>query len=222
MSKKLVIFGNGQIGEIAHFYFTRDTEYEVVAFSADREFISESVYHGLPVIPFDEVEQKFPPNQCEIFVALSYSKLNLHRKDKFALVKAKGYSCPSYVSSKASYWPDNLAIGRNCFILENVVIQPFAKIGDNVTIWSGSHIGHHSTIGDHSFITSQVIVSGGVQIGQRCFIGVNATLRDHIVIGDECVIGAGALIMANTEKEGVYTCPSANRATIPSSRIRSL
>jgi sugar O-acyltransferase (sialic acid O-acetyltransferase NeuD family) len=222
MSKKLVIYGNGQIGEIAHFYFTRDTDYEVVAFTADREFVTEPIYHGLPVIPFDELDQQYPPGSCELFVALSYSKLNTHRMNKFNLVREKGYECASYISSKAAFWPDNLKIGANCFILENVVVQPFVEIGDNVTIWSGSHIGHHSFIGNHSFITSQVVVSGGVRIGERCFIGVNATLRDHIEIGDECVVGAGALIMASTDSAGVYTCTAANKASIPSSKIRSL
>lgn len=222
MTSKLIIYGNGQIGEIAHFYFTRDTKYDIVAFTADREFITDSTYKGLPVIPFDELEQQHPPESCKLFVALSYSKVNRQRMEKFNLVKSKGYSCVSYVSSKASFWPDDLHVGENCFILENVVIQPFVKIGNNVTVWSGTHLGHHCTIGDHSFITSQVVISGGVQVGERCFIGVNATLRDHIVVGDDCVIGAGSLIMANTDSSGVYICTASNRAAVPSHKLRSL
>jgi len=222
MNKRLVIYGNGQMGEIAHFYFTRDTKYDVVAFTADREFVASESFQGLPVIPFDELEQTYPADSCEIFVALSYSKINSLRMEKFNLVRENGYECASYISSKASWWPDDLNMGANCFILENVVVQPFVKIGDNVTIWSGSHVGHHSVIGAHSFITSQVIISGGVRIGERCFIGVNATLRDHIDIGDECVIGAGALVMGNTEAGGVYSGTATSRAAIPSSRIRSI
>lgn len=113
-------------------------------------------------------------------------------------------------------------IGENCFILEDNTIQPFVTIGNNVTLWSGNHIGHHSVISDHCFIASHVVVSGGVEIGERSFIGVNATLRDHIKIGECCVIGAGAIILADAEAEGVYVGQGTERAKIPSSRLRKI
>ena len=51
-------------------------------------------------------------------------------------------------------------IGENCFIFEDNTIQPFVKIGDDVVLWSGNHIGHHAEIGDHCFISSHVVISG--------------------------------------------------------------
>ena len=111
-------------------------------------------------------------------------------------------------------------IGENCFILEDNTIQPFVSIGNNVTLWSGNHIGHHSTIHDHCFIASHVVISGGVEIDESCFIGVNATLRDHIKVGAKCVIGAGALLLADTEPEGVYMGQATERAKVPSTRLR--
>ncbi len=66
--------------------------------------------------------------------------------------------------------------------------QPFVSIGNNVTLWSGNHIGHHSTT-ITVFLTSLIVVSGGVVIEEQSFIGVNATLRDHITIGSRCVVG---------------------------------
>ena len=64
-----------------------------------------------------------------------------------------GYSLVSYVSSKAILWP-NVEIGENCFVMEGSIIQPFARIGDDVTIGPGNRIGHHSVIGDHCFLAS--------------------------------------------------------------------
>jgi UDP-3-O-[3-hydroxymyristoyl] glucosamine N-acyltransferase len=113
-------------------------------------------------------------------------------------------------------------IGDNCFIFEDNTIQPFVTIGSNVTLWSGNHIGHHSTIKDHCFIASHVVVSGGVEIGECTFIGVNATLRDHIKIGERCVIGAGALLLADAEPEGVYIGAGTERSKVPSSRLRRI
>ena len=63
-----------------------------------------------------------------------------------------------------------------------------------MTLWSGNHIGHHSTIGDHTFVSSHVVISGMCTIGARCFFGVNATFRDNCSIGDEVFVGMGASV----------------------------
>src|SRR5512139_2205990 len=114
-----------------------------------------------------------------------------------------GYTLGHYVRSRCSYLA-HTPPGDNCFILEDNTIQPFVTIGNNVTLWSGNHIGHDATIEDHCFITSHVVVSGYVRIGTRTFIGVNATLRNSITIAPQTLIGAGAIIMKNTKPKGVY------------------
>lgn len=221
MKKPLLIFGTGDIAQLAHLYFSTDSGYEVVAFTVDAAYLAESTFCGLPVIAFEEVSELYAPDQYDLFVALSYLKLNQVRKEKYLAAKELGYRIASYVSSRATVLNDG-RIGENCFIFENNTIQPFVTIGNNVTLWSGNHIGHHSTIKDHCFIASHVVVSGGVEIGEQCFIGVNATLRDHIKIGEKCVIGAGTLILADVEPEGVYIGQASERANIPSSRLRNI
>lgn len=218
--KKLIIFGTGDIAELANFYFSSDSDYEVTAFTVDGEFIDEETYCDLPVVSFEDVQLKYPPKSFQMFIALSYSKLNQIRKDKYFQAKEKGYTLASYVSSHASVL--NNKIGENCFILEDNTIQPFVTIGDNVTLWSGNHIGHHSTIKDHTFLASHIVVSGGVEIGESCFIGVNATLRDHIKIGKKCVLGAGTLILHDTEPFGLYPGQETMRSEKPSTKIKSL
>jgi sugar O-acyltransferase (sialic acid O-acetyltransferase NeuD family) len=173
------------------------------------------------LLAFDEVVHSFPPSENNFFVALGYSKLNQIRKKKYLEAKQLGYRLTSFVSAKACVLTQN-PVGDNSFILENNTIQPFVTVGNNVTLWSGNHIGHHSTIGDHSFIASHVVVSGGVVIGEQCFIGVNATLRDHIRIGDRCVIGAGALMLADAAQDGLYAEQGTPRSRVPSSRLKSL
>ena len=221
MKKPLVIFGAGDIAQLAHFYFSADSGYEVVAFTVDSSYRAENTFCDLPVIAFEELDKQYRPEKYAVFIALSYSKLNALRKEKYLAVKALGYQLASFVSSRATVLNDG-RIGDNCFILENNTIQPFVTIGNNVTLWSGNHIGHHSTIKDHCFIASHAVISGGVEIGEQCFIGVNATLRDHINIGDKCVIGAGALLLADAEPEGVYMGAATERSRIPSSRLRGI
>lgn len=221
MKKPLVIFGSGDIAQLAHYYFSTDSNYEVVAFTVDAAYLTASELCGLPVVPFEDVVRHYLPEANELFVALSYSKLNQTRKEKYLAAKALDYKLASYVSSHATVLNED-RLGDNCFILEDNTIQPFVSIGNNVTLWSGNHIGHHSTIHDHCFIASHVVVSGGVEIDESCFIGVNATLRDHIRVGEKCVIGAGALLLADAEPEGVYIGQATERAKVPSSRLRTI
>lgn len=193
MTRPLVIFGSAEIAELARFYFENDSDYRVVAFTVDDAFVEADHFQGLPLVPFSLVAKSFPPEKNDMHVALSYGRLNQLRQEKYEQAKAAGYVLASYLCSKSVTWPD-LSIGDNCFILENQTIQPTVRIGNNVMIWSGNHVGHGSVIGDHVYIASHVVISGHCKIGRRCFVGVNATLKDFISIGDDCFVGMAASI----------------------------
>jgi sugar O-acyltransferase (sialic acid O-acetyltransferase NeuD family) len=221
MKKPLVIFGAGDIAQLAHYYFSHDSDYEVVGFTVDAAYITAETLFDQPVVAFEKIAEHFPPATHDLFVALSYSKLNQIRKEKYLAAKELGYRLASYISSHATVLNDH-KIGDNCFILEDNTLQPFTTIGNNVTLWSGNHIGHHSTIHDHCFVASHIVISGGVTLEESCFVGVNATIRDHVTIGSKCVIGAGALIMANAEPEGVYIGAPTERSRVPSTRLKKI
>ena len=130
--------------------------------------------------------------------------MNALRRQKCIDVRNRGYALASYVSPRATTF-STLVYGWNCFILEDNTIQPFATIGNGVTLWSGNHIGHHSRIGDFVFVSSHVVVSGGVTIGEQTFVGVNSTLNDHIAIGARCIIGSGSLVASDLSDESVVS-----------------
>jgi sugar O-acyltransferase (sialic acid O-acetyltransferase NeuD family) len=219
---KIVIFGCGDIAQLAHFYFSTDSPHEVVGFTVDAAFLpAESRFCDLPVVAFEEVESRFPASGHLMFVALSYNQVNKLRAAKFEAAKLLGYRLASYVSSRASVLTRE-PIGENAFVLEDNTVQPFARIGSNVTLWSGNHIGHHSVIDDHVFIASHVVVSGRVTVGSHCFLGVNATIRNAVTIGQGCVIGMGASILADCEPDGLYAATGTERARIPASKLRKL
>ena len=207
---RVVVFGTGDIARLALYYFSHDSDHEVVAFTVDEEYLDGSEFEGRPLVGFRSIVGRYPPGENAAFVALSYARMNQVRAEKFAAMREAGYKLLSYVSSRCSYLTEH-AVGANCFILEDNTIQPFARIGDDVTLWSGNHIGHHSRIDDHCFITSHVVVSGNCRIGRYCFIGVNATLRNGLAIGEATLVGAGATIMHDTEERSVYVPPRAVR-----------
>ena len=201
--KELVIFGLGDLGQIANYYFESDSEYEVVAFTAHNLYVKGRFFEGKKVVPFEILEDEFNKNNVEIFIAISYSNMNMDRERIFHEVKSKGYELASYISSRCQYLSAHLP-GENSFILENNVIQPFVHISDNVTLWSGNHIGHHSTINSHNFISSHVVVSGNCTIHSNCFLGVNATITHGVNIRQKTLVGAGVIMTKDSQEEEVY------------------
>ena len=200
---EIVIVGSSVTARLAHYYFTRDSEHSIAAFTVDREYLSGDSFLGFPLIDFAEVVDRYPPDKYLMFVALGYAKMNKLRAAKYYQAKELGYSLVSYVSSRCTFLTDN-PVGDNCFILEDNTIQPFVQIGNDVTLWSGNHIGHDAVIEDHCFLASHIVVSGFTHIKPYCFLGVNATLRNAITIAPETLIGAGAIIMKDTVEQGVY------------------
>lgn len=199
----VIIFGIGNIAEVAYYYLLNDTSCNVVSFTLEKEYIKETTNKfGLPVVPFEDLEKLYPPHEYLLFAPCSGTNLNKFRERIYNEGKHKGYSFYTYISSKASIFTKN--IGENCFILEDNTIQPYTKIGNNCILWSGNHIGHHSIIEDHVFITSHVVVSGMCLVKKYCYIGVNASLRDNITLEEGSVVGMGASITKNTDGYAIY------------------
>lgn len=200
---KVIIFGNLDTAELAHWYLQNDSSYEVVAFTVHKEFRNEESFNGLPLIDFDDIEKIYSPNEYMLFAPMTGKNMNRNREKVYFEGKKKGYNFISYISSKATICGNE--IGENCFILEDNTIQPFTKIGNNVVLWSGNHIGHHGEIKDHVFFTSHVVMSGHCVINSYSFFGVNSTIRDYTIIEEGTLLAMGAnLVNQETEKWGVY------------------
>lgn len=219
--KPVVIFGTGELAQLAHFYFGHDSAREVAAFTVDAAYAREPSHLGLPLVPFESLPDRYPPEAVDLFVAIGYTQLNAVREARCGQARALGYTLASYVSSRASTWPD-LRVGENCLIMEGNVFQPFVSVGDGVIMFAGSVVSHHVTIGDWAFIGSEVTISGGVSIGSRSFLGVNSTIREHLRVGANCIVGAGALILADTPDGSGFIATGTKDSGIPSRRLRSL
>lgn len=200
---KVIVFGIQDFAELAHYYLTNDSVHEVVAFSVNAQYLPEEpTFKGLPVVAFEEIALHFPPSEYHFFAPMAPVKMNRLREEIYHAIKAKGYEMISYVSSKATVF--NNPIGDNCFILEDNTIQPFTTIGNNVILWSGNHIGHHSVIKDHIMFTSHVVMSGHCTIENYATLGVNATIRDGVTIAEGTFVAMAASIIKNTEAWGLY------------------
>lgn len=203
-NKKLIIVGAGEFAMIAYEYFTHDSDYDVEAFSVEKKYLEQKTLCDKPVVEFESLDNIYPAKEYDVFVGVPATQLNRLRTRLYNEVKAKGYKCATYVSSRAFVWR-NVKVGENCFIFENNTVQPFVEIGNNVVLWSGNHIGHRSVIEDNCFISSHAVVSGYCRIGKSCFVGVNATFNDKVTVAESCIVASASLVSKNlTECERIY------------------
>jgi sugar O-acyltransferase (sialic acid O-acetyltransferase NeuD family) len=217
----VVIFGTGMMARRLWAYFEKDSDDEVVAFTVDGEHLNERSLLGLPVVPFEELENGFPPGTCEICVSVGYRDVNQARARACERCLARGYTLASYISSIAHRFEPSTIGTSNTLLLERVTVQPFATVGDDV-ILMGCSVGHEATVGDHCFIAGGAVVGGGATIGPYCFVGMNATIRNEITIAPRCVIGAGAVIKEDTEEGEVYSARATEPLGIKSWDLRDL
>jgi len=218
MKPRVVVFGNTSFASLAAYCLTHDSPYQVTAFTVDRAYIGSGSHEGLPVVAFDELANDYPPAEVRLLIPLGYHAINGLRRDRYLAAKALGYEFISYVSSRASTWPD-LQVGENCLIYEHAIIQPYARIGDNVIIRSGAHISHHCQVGDHAFVAAGVTLGGNVSLGEQAFVGLGAVLRDGVTIAPRTFIGAGAVVVGNTDTDGVYVGNPARKLDKTAGRV---
>ena len=215
--RKVVLYGREELAHLAWYCLGHDSACEVVAFTvAAAEMPSsaadgEARLHGLPLVPFEDLEARFPPETHALLIAIGPHQVNGPRAARFAEGAAKGYRFASYVSSRAHTWPD-LEIGPGCMIFENAVVEPFSRIGANSILRANVHVSHDGEVGDHVFLAPRVAMAGKCRVGDRCFLGVNATLRDGVAIAPGCVVGAGAVVARAPEPDGLYVGVPARRA----------
>ena len=208
------------MAQVARVYIERHGADRIVGFTVDAAFKNSDSFEGYPLVAWEEIESRFPPEAVRLLGPLTYRRLNEIRRDRFRDGRARGYKFASFIHPNSHIYSES--IGENCFILENNVIQPFASIGDNAIIWSGNHIGHHVTIGNHCFVASQVGIAGDTKIGEQCHIAGQVGITHGLTIGDRCVMLNAAFVYKNLPNDTVIVGRPGEVQRFPSSRVRHL
>ena len=202
MAEKLIIYGGGPFAKLMHYYLSVDTQYNVSGFTIDEEYMTEDHIGKLSVVPFESVEEEFPPDTYKMLVAIGYRRMR-NRPILFNKAKFKGYSFINYINSHAIVY-DDLKLGGNNIILGNVNIEPGVVIGDNNIIWSDTLLGHNLILGNHNYISAKCLMAGDIAIGDLCFIGNGVTSINNLKIEDEVHVFPGAVLFKDAQKDGKY------------------
>lgn len=199
--RPLVIFGASSMAKVAHFYFSRDSDYRVLAFTVDASHNEGGPLLGLPVVDFEQVERVYPPAGHDLFIAVGPSRMNALREGRFAEAKRKGYRLASYVSPRAVLAS---RVGENSFVADMVVINPFVSIGDDNFFYDGVICSNESTIGSHCYFSPRSYVGTFCSVGNNSVLGVGSILKPGVVVARQTLVGASCYITADTEEGGVY------------------
>ena len=216
---QIVMFGAGKVADVIYRHIRNSGTHSVEAFTTDAAHLPESeTFHNKPIVPFEDIIERYPPERFQMLIAIGYHELNAARKAKYDEAKAKGYRFASYISPRAGVG-DWLEAGNNSIVLDNAVIEPGVRIGNNVVIWSGALIGHHSTIGDHSWIAGNATFGGSANLGARSFVGLAATIGHEVELGEQSFVGAGALITKCSDAKSVFIESSTDLFRLDSERF---
>lgn len=187
MKEQLCIIGANETAERVLMFCERYHLYDVVGFAVDKSYIKDDKFHNRPVWPIEELDQYIDKNTCKVFVALFWNHLNGDRRRLYERMKLSKWSFANIISPLASV---RGSIGENCWIMDYVVIQEGARVGNNVIIADFVLVGNCSKIYDHCFLGARCSVMGSAIIGEQTFIGVCATIFDFVRVGRKCLVGA--------------------------------
>jgi sugar O-acyltransferase (sialic acid O-acetyltransferase NeuD family) len=218
---KVIIFGTGRGADTAFRYLSKDSPHEVCAFTVEAQYMRAASFLGRPVFEYESLASRLSSDDYEMFVPLGFQEMNGLRAAKYLDAKRKGYRFISYVNSRC-YALEGMTVGENCFILDSQIVNLDVTIGNNVTMWSGNHIGDRTVIGDHVWIASHVSLAGDVTVGESCFIGVNASVSNNVHLAPRTFVGANVLIAQNTAPDSVHIAPTAKQVSIPSTKFLSM
>jgi sugar O-acyltransferase (sialic acid O-acetyltransferase NeuD family) len=198
---KLLIYGNGKMAKMLYPYLKK--EYDVLSFIVEEKYIKDLSFLDVPVMPYENLEKLYAPEEHLIIIAVGYAEMNLIRERKYFELKKLGYEFINYIHPSV-YFPESMSIGDNNIVMEYVSIHPYSSIGAGNFISSNSNIGHDCIIGNFNWINSGVSLAGGVTVNNNCVLGINSTVSHGVFIENECFIGATCIITQNTEKKEVY------------------
>lgn len=206
----VVIFGTGSFPTTMAELIRDEGDLEPVAFCVDREYLSAHDHEGLPVAAFDEVAVRFPPRAVRVLVPLGYLRMTAFRAETCARFEALGYRLTPWISRRANVW-SRLDAGPNTIIMPGATVLPYATFGRDVTVRANAVVSHHCQLEDHVTLANGVVLGGEVRIGHHSFLGLGAVVKHGSSVAPFTLVGAGAVVVADTEEDGVYVGVPARR-----------
>lgn len=116
--------------------------------------------------------------------------------------RIEGHSSIGTRPEHKSFWADDslhgVSIGKNCIIREFTTINSGTnrktKVGDNVVLLRGSHVGHDAIVSDKANISCNVLLGGHSFVGEGANLGLGAIVHQFRAIGPYSMTGMGSVV----------------------------
>lgn len=205
--KPLVIFGTGRLADLV-FNLLGNKSNSVKAFTLDREYIDARTHFSKVVIPYDEVMNRYPPDEFNMFCAVGYKDMRM-RKSIYERIKNDGYKLINIIGEKISS-TNEMILGDNNLIFNGAYIGSNGIIGNNNIMRPMMYLGHLHNVGDHNYFAPGCNIGGNCSIGNLNFIGIGSTILDSKKIGNEVLVAGGSVVVKDCKDFTLYAGNPAN------------
>jgi sugar O-acyltransferase (sialic acid O-acetyltransferase NeuD family) len=206
----VIIFGINRFASAFAELLRDEGDLEPVAFCVDRAYVEGPQHEGLPLVPLDEITNRFAPTRHRALVPLGFSRMMALRAEACRRLEELGYPLTPWVSRRAAVW-SRLELGPNSIVAPGATVMPYATLGRDVAVRPNVVVAHHCAIGDHVSLANGAMLGGGSTIGANSWIGIGSVVRDQVAIAPRTFVGAGAVIVADTEPDSIYVGVPARR-----------
>ena len=98
--RNLIIFGDTPFAERLFKYISIEAKDKVIAFTQEKSFVSRKEIQGVPVVPFEELDEHFN-EEFEIIIGIGYTQMNQLKKRIYNMCKERKYKIETYISTNA-------------------------------------------------------------------------------------------------------------------------
>ncbi|MBE5889761.1 MAG: acetyltransferase [Lachnospiraceae bacterium] len=200
---KFIVIGANKFAEMLSHYVEYYNRKVCCGYSVEQEYIKSDEAFNKKLVPYEQLENLYPPDEFSVLLAIGYKNMNGLRERFYNELLSRGYEIESFIHPTV-HFEIGTEIGNANIILENVNIGYRSKVGNCNIIWNGCNISHHAIIGNYNFFAASSVLAGEVHVKNNCFFGVNSAVRGATTIEDASLIGAGSYINKSTEANRVY------------------
>lgn len=203
MSKKLLIIGAGDLGQLMAHHINHSKDFELVGFLDDTKDAGEVICSKPVLGSLSSVDKLYAHNSFdEVLIAIGYKHLDFKEK-LFNELKGKNIPIAKFIHHSVIF-DDSVKIGEGSFILPGVVLDKDVELGKGVLLNTGVVIAHDSYVGDFCFFGPAVSLAGFIKVAAKSFLGINTTIIDNIEISSPIQTGASATVVKNISESGLY------------------
>ena len=126
------------------------------------------------------------------------------------------YACVGEVPQDLKYHGEHtrLVVGKRCRIREGATLNTgteggggVTRVGDDVLIMTGAHVGHDAQIGDRVILVNHVAIAGHCVLGDDVIVGGLSGVHQWVRIGQGAIIGAVTMVTNDVIPYGLVQAP---------------